>query len=245
MNWVLKYMRLIIFTSFERKGYNMTKTDLKYKNLDYILSVPDHFSEDESYPAIIFLHGAGGRGRDIKKIHTNPFFEITDKYELNAVVFAPQCYADTWFDIFEELQSFIRYVADIKYVNTDKIYLMGASMGGYATWQMAMTMPEMFAAIVPVCGGGMYWNAGRLKNVKVWAYHGSDDDTVFVEESKKMIDAIKKAGGDAKLTICGGVGHNSWLNAYGNRELFTWLFSQTRKSNMEFINGFDNQKQFG
>ena len=60
-----------------------------------------------------------------------------------------------------------------------------------------------------------------------------------------MIDAIKKTGGDAKLTICDGVGHNSWLNAYGNRELFTWLFSQTRKSDMEFINEFDNQKQFG
>ena len=63
-------------------------------------------------------------------------------------------------------------------------------MGGYGTWQLAISMPEAFAAIVPICGGGMYWDAGRLKKVPVWAFHGDSDPTVFPEESVKMVNAV-------------------------------------------------------
>lgn len=223
----------------------MKTTTLKYEKLDYILSVPDDFSEDGKYPLIVFLHGAGGRGTDINMIYSNPYFEITSKYEFEAVTFAPQCYANSWFDIFEELQDFIKFAVSHKFIMTEKVYLVGASMGGYAVWQMAMTMPRLFAAIVPVCGGGMYWNAGRLKNIKVWAYHGSEDKTVFVEESVKMVDAVNAAGGDARLTICDGVGHNSWINAYNNKDLFQWLFAQTNNNEVCEVKGFDNQEMFG
>ena len=101
-------------------------------------------------------------------------------------------------------------------------------MGGYTAWQLAMTMPECFAALVPICGGGMYWNAGRLKNVPVWAFHGIEDTTVLPEESIKMVNAVNKRGGSARLTLLCGVAHNSWLNAYGSREVFDWMLSQKR-----------------
>lgn len=217
-----------------------------FKRIQYVIKYPEHFSESEKYPLIIFLHGAGGRGTDISCVKNNPFFTETEKFKFDAVVFAPQCYVDSWFDIFERLGSFVDFAAAQPYIDKGKVYLIGASMGGYATWQMAMTKPEVFAAVVPICGGGMYWNAARLKNMGVWAFHGSEDQIVFCEESKKMIEAIRSAGGQrAKLTICDGVGHNSWINAYNCHELFDWLFSQKRSAEEIEKSKYNNSEQFG
>ena len=207
----------------------MKKDILTYKNLTYVVSYPEGFDETKKYPVILHLHGAGGRGTDIELIKTHPIYNHTENYGLDALIFSPQCFADTWFEIFEQLQEFTRFVFDLPYTDRDRFYLTGSSMGGYTTWQLAMTMPEYFAAIVPVCGGGMYWNAGRLKNVPVWAYHGIEDGTVLPEESVKMVNAVNKNGGSAKLTLINGAKHNAWDTAFGTRETFDWLLSHKKE----------------
>ena len=204
------------------------KKILRYKEIDYVIRYPEGFSEENTYPLLFYIHGSGGRGRDIERICEHPFFVETDKYHLNAVSVVPQCYEDSWFSIFEQLQEFIRFHIDQNYIDADRVYVMGSSMGGYTTWQLAMSRPEWFAAIVPICGGGMYWNAAKLKALPIWAFHGSVDDVVFLEESQKMVNTVNRAGGNAKLTICENVCHNSWLNAYNSKELFDWLFAQTK-----------------
>ncbi len=95
--------------------------------------------------------------------------------------------------------------------------------------QLAMSRPELFAAIVPICGGGMYWNAARLKHTGVWAFHGEEDDTVFCEESVRMVEAINRCGGNAKLTLYRGVSHNAWDPTFQNPEVWQWLLSQTHR----------------
>ena len=65
----------------------------------------------------------------------------------------------------------------------------------------AMSMPEYFAAIIPICGGGMCWNCIRLKDVPIWAFHGALDDTVLPEESMHMVAAVNRNGGNAKITV--------------------------------------------
>lgn len=218
----------------------------RYKEFDYIVRTPESFSKDKKYPVIIGLHGAGGRGRDTDVLATNPMFGETEKHNLDAVFVAPQCYVNSWFDIFEQLQDFVKFIVKSDFCDANKVYLMGASMGGYGTWQLAMTMPEYFAAIVPICGGGMYWNAGRLKNVPVWAFHGAKDPTVFCEESKKMVNAVNNCGGNAKLTIYDDVEHNSWIGAYNTKEMFDWLLSKTLSgSDAPLKDKYDNVKQYG
>ena len=123
---------------------------------------------------------------------------------------------------------------------------MGASMGGYAVWQLAMSMPEYFAAIVPICGGGMYWNAGRLIHVPVWAFHGAKDATVLLEESVKMVEAVNKKGGNAKLTIYPNTKHDSWTATYSNYEVFQWLLTHRRPhAEAEADNSYADVKKFG
>ena len=106
---------------------------------------------------------------------------------------------------------------------------MGASMGGYTTWQLAMTQPEIFAAIIPICGGGMYWNAGRLKDVPVWAFHGDIDPVVLPRESEIMVKNTNLFGGNARLTVYENTAHDAWRPTFENPEVFEWLLSHSKK----------------
>lgn len=200
----------------------------RYKNLNYVIRYPEDFSLDKKYPLVIYIHGAGARGWDVSLLCSHPFFQLTKDLQLNAICVAPQCCSDSWFDVFEQLQDFVQYVIEAEYVDKSSVYLIGSSMGGYTTWQLAMSHPEWFAAIIPICGGGMYWNAGRLTNMGVWAFHGSDDATVLCEESKKMVQMINQKGGNAKLTIYEGVGHDAWTPTIQNKEVWKWLFEQRK-----------------
>ncbi len=211
------------------------KTEIKrYKKLQYAVAVPDSFDPARKYPTIIFLHGSGTRGTDPNVLLGNAYFEHTTKLGYDAVTFAPQCHSDSWFDLHEQLMDFAEFVSSCDFVDENRVYLMGASMGGYATWQLAISRPDLFAAIVPICGGGTYWNACRLCGMGVWAVHGAKDDAVFPEESVKMVDAINASGGNARLTMLENVGHGSWDFAYSSREIHDWMFSHSKNNSSSF-----------
>lgn len=199
---------------------------LQYDKLQYLVRYPKEYMEGMKYPIIILLHGAGKRGNNICEMSAHPFFTITEKKSsFPFITVAPQCSKDTWFDMFETLQHLVREVASKPYADEKRIYLIGISMGGYAAWQLAMSIPEYFAAVCPICGGGMYWNAGRLVNVPVWAFHGAKDETVLVDESRKMVDAVNRCGGSARLTVYPENGHDAWTDTFHKPEVFDWLLS--------------------
>jgi predicted peptidase len=199
---------------------------LRHGQLDYVIRYPEIFDKKKKYPLVIYLHGAGGRGRDINKMMEHAFFTDTETYLKDAVSALPQCYADTWFDIFEQLEDYAEAMAALPYVDSNRVYLVGASMGGYGTWQLAMSRPELFAAIAPICGGGMYWNAARLKHTPTWAFHGDSDRTVLPEESHKMVERLIAAGGDARLTVYEKTSHNAWTPTFRNPEVWKWMLSK-------------------
>ncbi len=218
----------------------------KFESLRYIIRYPAGYTEAKKYPVLIGLHGAGSRGEDIEVLRANPFFVVTETLEdFPFISVAPQCHENTWFDLFETLKRFTMHIAAAPYTDARRLYLMGASMGGYATWQLAMSMPAYFAAAVPICGGGMYWNAGRLVGTPVWAFHGSDDPTVLVEESGKMVDGINRRGGNAKLTVYDGAGHDAWSATYSNPEVFHWLLSHENRNVLPLQDEYQNSKLYG
>ncbi len=217
----------------------------RYKEIDYVIRYPENMAEGEKYPLVIYVHGAGGRGRNIDLIREHGFFVHSEPHLKNAISVAPQCYADSWFDIFEQLRDFIEFAISNSAVDKARVYLMGASMGGYCTWQMAMSRPEFFAAIVPICGGGMYWNSGRLVHMGVWAFHGDIDRTVYPEESRKFINNIKAWGGnDVKLTIYENTGHDAWTPTFKCAEMWEWLFAH-KNAYAKTENTFDDVVRFG
>ena len=224
----------------------MRTEERTFDGMKYVVRFPSDFSEGEKRPVILLLHGAGTRGDDIRLLESNPYFMATERFaDFPFVTVAPLCSADTWFDVFETLKRLVLQILSFGFADPDRLYLMGASMGGYAAWQLAMSMPERFAAAVPVCGGGMYWNAGRLVGVPIWAFHGQKDPVVSVEESRKMVDAVKVAGGNARLTVFPENGHDAWSDVYGSEEVFKWLLAHKKSKAGDLTNEFQNSALFG
>ncbi len=183
-------------------------------------------------PLILYIHGAGSRGNELSQMSmVGPLGELLKGRDIPAVVLAPQCYKNTWFDLFSVLEEFIEYAINNENIDKQRVYICGISMGGYAAWQMAMSHPDWFAALVPVCGGGMYWNAERLKNIPIWAFHGALDNVVLPEESIHMVKAVKLNGGKARITIYPDKEHNAWDSAFGDDNMWKWMFSQIKTDN--------------
>ena len=101
-------------------------------------------------------------------------------------------------------------------------------MGGFGTWSLANYSPDRFAALVPICGGGDPKMVRRLSSVAIWVFHGAKDRAVPLAFSEEMVEALKKANGNVKLTVYPEAEHNSWTEAYNDPQLYTWLLEQRR-----------------
>ena len=197
----------------------------------YLVYTPADFQAEERLPMIVFLHGAGERGSDPERMKCHSIPKLFDgPVNYRCVVICPQCPdGQVWNTQVDKVKEFIVCMAEQYHVDREKISLTGVSMGGYGCWELAMNYPELFCALAPVCGDGMPWRAGLLKDLPVWAFHGEADNVVFPEGSKRMIDAINRVGGQAKLTLYPGVGHDCWVKAYAPETgLIEWLLSGGR-----------------
>jgi len=203
-------------------------------NLGYYLYLPEGYNSDsqEKWPLVLFLHGAGERGNgesELIRVKKHGIPKIWDNKNLPFIAIAPQCPENSfWVAQIENLNFLLEEITSNYNVDGSRIYLTGMSMGGYGTWFYAMAYPEKFAAIAPVCGGGMPWNAQRLQNMPVWAFHGEEDNVVPFSESLNMVNALSELGSDVKFTSYPGVKHNSWENAYATPELYDWLLKQCK-----------------
>ena len=183
-------------------------------------------------PLLIYLHGAGERGVDLDKVYVHGPLKEKDNIEIikEFVLVAPQCGdGKTWWDYAERLYQWLSEYVKNEYVDETRVYLTGNSMGGYGTWALSMAHPELFAAIVPVCGGGLAWNAGMLENTPVWAFHCVGDDLVKCQETITMVDAVKRySKSEVKITIYPEISHDAWTKTYQNTALYEWLLSKQK-----------------
>ncbi len=187
-------------------------------------------TKTEKIPLIVQLHGAGERGsgrEDLEKVDIHGFSKYLKNAEHSCIVIMPQCPEDTfWAARVESIVKFVEHLIKEFNVDEDRVYLTGLSMGGYGTWFTSMARPDLFAAIAPVCGGGMAWNAEVLK-MPIWAFHGADDTVVSPTQSDEMVSALRENGADVTYSRLEGIGHDVWENAY-NKELLEWLLSKKR-----------------
>ena len=72
------------------------------------------------------------------------------------------------------------------------VILAGASMGAYATWDLLVQAPSMFAVGIPMSGGGDTKRASRI-TARVWAFHSRDDPMVPVNASREIVGAVAAA----------------------------------------------------
>lgn len=217
----------------------------------YQVFLPSRQAGGERPALIMFLHGSGERGDDNRKqveVGLGPVVR-SRLDEFPAIVVFPQIHSDE-----ADLESFgdtafaILDAAQAEFGgDPQRVLLTGLSLGGYASFELALMRPDRFAAVVPICGGfdppeaqfvarrkalgGVSSHdeaAQKLRGIPFWVFHGAKDDVVSVENSRQMVDALKRAGAEVRYTEFPEARHNSWDPAYATAELWPWLFAQRR-----------------
>jgi predicted peptidase len=241
-------------TMYENQQIDVEHSEHGKKSIDYRLMRPDEKAGPGPHPLVIFLHGSGERGSDnALQLAYLPRWMASDRHrrEHPCYLLAVQCPADQWWSPHAEderlaavagdstpsmlaLEQVLEKVIETELVDTNRIYLTGLSMGGYGTWHLAAKYPKRFAAVAPICGGGVVKNAPKFKGVPIWVIHGTDDQVVPETQSREMVDAIRSVGGFVRYSSLPGVGHDSWTDAYTRLGVIEWMFEQKLDSEPTF-----------
>lgn len=203
----------------------------RYYNFKYVQYLPKNYDGTKKYPLVLYLHGTGQRGDNVEDVTKHGYMRYVreENKEFPFIIISPQCPSEKYWGCYtESLIAFLDYICEDLFVDESKIYLTGNSMGGTGTWMLAMAAPEKFAAIAPICASGICWNAEPLKEIPIYMYHGDCDEVVPIYESMTMLKNVNKIGGNAKLKICYGVGHNAWDYAYTDNELIEWMLGLSK-----------------
>jgi predicted peptidase len=223
---------LLLLTFFVQKPVDGFEART-FRNMPYRLFTPAAYDRTRKYPLILWLHGAGSVGGDnFKQISgaslrgTHTWIAPAVQAKHPAFVLAPQSHGGGW----DQEMPLVLGVLDLlkKEFNIDpsRIYIAGQSMGGFGTWDYITARPDLFAAAIPLCGGGDASHASVIAKTPIWAFHGAADPTVPVARSREMIAAVKRAGGNPLYTEYPGVGHEVWFKAFQEKGLVEWLFAQ-------------------
>jgi predicted peptidase len=241
------------FSQYEKKEFASDGGRLPYRIL-----YPLHYDPKKAYPLVVFLHGTAQRGtnNESQLVHGGAFFLIDSvRTAYPAIVIFPQCpRGKTWsdfqfrFDIPTKRVYFsfhnpematqpaglVKKLVDSMLksggVNPSRLYIGGLSMGAFGTYDMLARYPGFFAAGFPICGAGDTTLAGRFaKMTSVWIFHGRSDPLVNVDYSRMYFHALQSLQGDVRYSEYPGVRHNSWENAFREKEFAAWLFSKKRK----------------
>jgi predicted peptidase len=242
---------------FDKKVYEASDG---YK-LNYRIYLPDGYSKDKEYPLLLFFHGAGSKGNDNEtQLNTGvqQMFTYSGGKVRDSIVIAPQCpllSPDTakwvnvpnWVDgcnystdLIAESQQMKAVVELLGYIrenySTDESrwYVTGLSMGGFATWDIIVRHPELWAAAVPVCGGGDHRKANVIKDMPIWTFHGDQDPTVPYYGTENIVAKLREAGStQIKYNKLEGQKHDIWNGVYSFTTMWGWLYQQQKQMPIE------------
>jgi len=200
----------------------------------YRLYIPENYDPDKSYPIILFLHGAGGRGDDnIKNANeASVLLPHVRMPEYEAFILAPQLATtdNTWW-LSGPMQAAMNTIDDLagQYnIDLNRQYMTGVSLGGHGTWQGMdeANFGTRFAAGVVVCGWYQPAKAPNFVTKPMWAFHGALDTTISVQQARNMINAIILQGGQPLYTEYPDAGHGISGRVYATDAMWEWFFTQ-------------------
>ena len=220
-----------------------------HEKMPYRLMRPLGYDATKLYPVIVSLHGGGGRGNDnLKqlKVWNQQLAQRELREKFPTFVLAPQSDHLWGADHLAQIKAII---ANLPSVDTDRIYMLGHSMGGHGANILIQLDPDYFAAIAPSAGTGRtgaqdFIEATIIKDVPTWAFHGDQDTVCPYEPQETLFKEMQKLGGNMKLTTWIGDKHgvsgkfihgakNGITQLSSDRcdpepDFMTWLFEQSR-----------------
>jgi predicted peptidase len=231
MNKILLFFLLIAiqfsFSQSEVKGSFKTEVIIK-KQVGYALHIPKNTKEKK--PLIVFISGDGEKGTAIEKVKINGPFKYLKNNELDAYILAPQCLENEDWDVNIIYQLIVKIQKENN-IDTNRIYVTGLSSGGWATFNLAIAYPELFAAVVPISGYVDLYEMDyicKIKSIPTQIFHGLLDDVVNVDFAISVYKQLKACNSNVKLTIFDDAGHDAWSRVYDNQEIYDWMFKQIK-----------------
>jgi predicted peptidase len=263
-------------TDFLAGTYTHSGTTIPYR-----LFIPKTYTTSTQYPLVLFQHGAGERGTDnLLPANNNPGAQIwardSNQAKHPCFVLVPQCPAapQQWVDWpwasgnyvqanipeSNELHTVVSLLDSLTHaysIDTNRLYAVGSSMGGFGTWDVITRYTKKFAAAIPVCGAGDPTRMAAIQDMGIWAQHGGADSTVSPSGSRKMMKALETLGHTIVFPRCNwtnctgmtaaalktalaahpmyvyseysGMKHEAWRDAYDSATgMVDWLFTFSR-----------------
>ncbi|MBI2257861.1 MAG: prolyl oligopeptidase family serine peptidase [Flavobacteriia bacterium] len=179
-------------------------------------------------PLIIFLHGKSLSGTDLNRVKKyGVIHEIEKGRNVPAIVLAPQVSSGSW--VPDKVLSVLEYAKKNLPIDTNRIYVVGMSLGAYGTLHFAGKYPNKISAAVALCGGGNPKDACNLSSIPLWIQHGDKDYAVPIQQSEIMVEAIKSCNGDKLIyTVVKGANHGDLEKVFRTDELYDWLLKQKK-----------------
>ncbi|MBC7775484.1 MAG: prolyl oligopeptidase family serine peptidase [Phycisphaerae bacterium] len=204
--------------------------------------------QHSTVPLVIFLHGSGERGTQNHEQMRNGVHAFCEKWvreKYPHYLLVPQCPPDIrwggsskdWETLYQEeptvpgrmvLELVGKMLREHPDIDPKRVYITGLSMGGFGTFDLLMRRPELFAAGLPLCGGGDPRYAEKIKGVPLWVFHGGLDDVALPRCSRRIVEALEKIDGKVKYTEYSTMYHDIWNVTYYNPAVLEWLFAQKK-----------------
>ncbi len=167
---------------------------------DYAMHVPASYDGKRATPLVVYLHGYTG-------LPEEPFHNPTglvDAIDKKGWLLASALGRGDWFyrggtpgekDVLEVIADVSRRYR----VDPDRIYLMGHSMGGYGTNNLATHHPDLFAAVAPAEGTDSADLHANLRNTPWFEMTAEEDLDTQARAAKAMYASLSADGYDATL----------------------------------------------
>ena len=186
------------------------------------------FEDEHYYPVILFLHGRSLCGRDMKRVLRYGTLDAIERgMNIPALIVAPQNPGGAWDP--KKLNDVLDWVMDNCAADPERIYVLGMSLGGYGTLDYVGTYPERVAAGMDLCGGSTLRDYTRMGEAPLWIIHGTADQAVSINESKKVVNGMKAAHVDSRLRYdwFAGSSHGALARMFYLQKVYDWLFSHS------------------
>ncbi len=205
---------------------------------NFWVSVPDTYDEQKGdMPVVLFLHGASLCGNDLNRVRKYGCLDaISMGRDINAIIIAPQNPGGAW-NSFKVL-NILNWVTKQYAVDTNRIYLIGMSLGGFGTIEFLANHGEKIAASMELCGGTIRKDLCKLNQVPLWIIHGTADKAVPVSRATEIQEAMRKCGSTDLLRLdkWAGVNHGALARLFYLKATYDWLFSHSKADNPRQVN---------
>ena len=256
---LLELCLLLFFLSFPLSAQNEAFAKKRYitaqrDTMPYRFLQPEQLKEGKKYPLVLFLHGAGERGRDNESQLRNGgtvFSNPANREEYPCFVLFPQCPEEAYWSLEKRpdqgykntpnplpkevpITKHLRLVKELldetlaTYpIDPKQVYIMGISMGAIATLDMVYRFPDTFAKAISICGATNIERMREFKGkTKFRFYHGDIDDVIPVTYSREAYKALKTTGKKAEYIEFYGANHNAWHPAFNTADFLQWTFKK-------------------